>query len=199
MDLVGLCLLYQHIKHMRKYIGVATAIFALGIVLGCTHQYADIMRATVDGMADLGKAAEHWPNYHLGLFTLLLLNNVSALASVLFGGAILGIVPIYFLIMNGMAIGYSGVQEAAGGFPLPYVMQILPSGIFEWPAMILASAYGIRFGFLLLDGLLSLPSETGRARVKNSFVQYVRVLIPLMGVVFLLLLVGSLLETFLAS
>ena len=184
---------------MRKYLVVAAAVFALGILLGCTNRYEEVMRTTLESMTDLTKSAEQWPSYHLGLFTLLLLNNLSALASVLYGGVVLGIVPIYFLMMNGMAIGYSGVQEAANGSVLTYIAQLLPSGIFEWPAMVLASAYGIRFGFLLLDGLLSFPSAKGRARVKTNLIQYVRVLIPLMGVLFVLLLAGTALETFLSS
>lgn len=193
---MGLQRLYQHMKGMRKYIIVSAIIFVFGIILGCTNRYEEVIRSTLGNMADLTKAAEQWPNYHLGLFSLLLLNNISALGSVLYGGVFLGILPIYFLIINGMAVGFSGIQEAANGSVWAYLLQILPSGIFEWPAMIMASAYGIRFGFLLLDGLISLPSEKGRMRVKADLIGFVRVLVPLMGVLLVLLAVGTVMETF---
>ncbi|MEO3948025.1 stage II sporulation protein M [Gorillibacterium sp. CAU 1737] len=181
---------------MRKYIVVSALIFLLGVVLGSMNLFQGVMQSTLAEMGDLTEAAGHWPNYDWGLFSMLMLNNASALLFALYGGAFFGLLPVYFLILNGMVVGYMGVQEASQGTLGTYVLSILPNGLFEWTAIILASAYGIRFGFLLLDGLISLPSPKGRARVKAGFLAYFRMLFPLMGLLLLLLLVAAGLEVF---
>ncbi|WP_058300233.1 stage II sporulation protein M [Gorillibacterium timonense] len=196
---MGLQQLIQHMKGLRKYIIVSALIFGLGILLGCMNRYEGVMQSTLSEMADLTKAAEQWPNYELGLFSMLLLNNISALLFVLYGGAFFGLLPVYFLILNGMVVGHMVTQEIAKGSGWEYILSILPNGIFEWLAIILASAYGIRFGFLLLDGLISLPSQKGRARVKVSFTAFFRSLIPLMGLLLLLLFLAAGLEVFVSS
>lgn len=196
---MGLKQLVQHMRGMRKYIVVSALIFGLGVILGSMNRYEGVMQATLNEMADLTRAAEQWPNYELGLFSMLLLNNAGALLFVLYGGAFFGLLPVYFLILNGMVIGHMGAQEAAQGSGWEYVASILPNGIFEWPAIILASAYGIRFGFLLLDGLISLPSVKGRARVKTSFSSFFRSLVPLMLLLLLLLLFAAVMEVFVSS
>lgn len=76
--------------------------------------------------------------------SLIFKNNLQAAVVIMFAGVILGIVPILSLALNFFILGFLG-----GAFALKpiFFATVLPHGIIEIPAFIIAAAFGIRFGF----------------------------------------------------
>ena len=89
----------------------------------------------------------------LELFGYVVANN--ALKSLLFmaGGLLGGVLPLFFVIFNGFFIGwvaYSLGSTMGLGF---VAAGLMPHGIFEIPAIILAMAMGMHLGYALLNRL----------------------------------------------
>jgi stage II sporulation protein M len=80
------------------------------------------------------------------LFIYIFLNNsIKAFLVILFGFAF-GIIPIFFVFTNAELIGLVlAVFGAREGF-LKVVLSLLPHGIFEIPAILIASGYGLWLG-----------------------------------------------------
>ncbi|MBC8078829.1 MAG: stage II sporulation protein M [Gorillibacterium sp.] len=185
--------LIMQITGLKKYIAISAFIFILGIVLGYLNLYEGLMESTLNNMKELVKSMDKGNNQGLRLFGFIILNNLITIVLIIFSGALFAFIPIYFLIMNGMIIGYlAGHLE--GETRLSLVVGILPHGIFELTAVVLAGAFGIRFGFLMIDLVISLPIAKAREKVWIKFKVFIRSTIPLIGVLFVLLLIAAVIE-----
>jgi stage II sporulation protein M len=80
------------------------------------------------------------------LFIFIFLNNAIKALLVILLGFLFGIVPIFFVFTNanliGLVVAVFGPRE---GF-LQVVLSLLPHGIFEIPAILIASGYGLWLG-----------------------------------------------------
>ena len=85
---------------------------------------------------------------------------------VIFLGAFFGLYPLFFVTINGLMIGFL-LRMAQDGM-LQYslfdtvVKGLLPHGILELPALVIATAYGLRLGKLLLSTLGALFTNHGK-------------------------------------
>ena len=110
----------------------------------------------------------------------LFANNLEACILLFLGGASFGILTLFIMSLNGIVIGailelvheqHSGVFVAAA---------ILPHGIFEIPAFILAGALGIMLSHSLVDEYYGKGDAAAEAqRLARNFVLMV---IPLLAV-----------------
>ena len=78
----------------------------------------------------------------------LAVNNLVAMVALSLGAVSLGLVTVLGLVLNGLLIGAVvgiAVQQAD---PLVVAMLIVPHGVLEIPALLAASAVGLRFGRL---------------------------------------------------
>jgi stage II sporulation protein M len=71
----------------------------------------------------------------------------------------------------------------------------LPHGIIEIPAIVIASAFGIRFGAILFKGLLSILSPRGRAACKEELLQFLRITPVLCVCLVVVLLAAAIIES----
>ena len=87
---------------------------------------------------------------------LLFTNNLRAVLISLFGGVILGLLPLFTIAVNFFAMGFIFALFAFGtpisGADLPpgillYLIAILPHGIIEIPALLIGAGLGLKFGF----------------------------------------------------
>ncbi len=101
-------------------------------------------------------------------------------------GIFFGFFPVLSLITNGMMIGVVLLQAAVktGESPLLiFITTILPHGILELPAIILAAAFGMRLGITLFGTLGSLFKPDGREEIKREWIRVSRrVPIGLLGI-----------------
>lgn len=136
------------------------------------------------------------PNFWY-IFSSIFLNNFFASIQVILLGALLFFFPFGMLIMNGMLVGYilAQVSQLLGKDPFfLFATMILPHGIFELPAIILACILGFRFGWFIVSFLSTLftRDEEKRRMVAFSLRNYLQRFSPMLfGITILLVLAAA--------
>jgi stage II sporulation protein M len=194
MKIQGLFLQLQAMKH---YIIAAALVFILGVILGYSDSssYDILVKAQMDqmqGVADGIKQSDHQQWY---LFYHIILNNLLASAMVILFGFFFGLFPLYLLVSNGLLVGYMAANLGEGETILHFLKGILPHGIIEIPAFILACAVGLRFGSLILQSAASLFSLERRERFQMKFRAFVKQLVPMMILIVGMMLIAAIIES----
>jgi stage II sporulation protein M len=111
-------------------------------------------------------------------------NNLDACILLFLGGASFGILTIAILSLNGIVIG-AVTEIISKGHPAIFIVAaILPHGIFEIPAFIIASALGFLMGqSLIAEWYGAADSAFEAARLARLFLLFVIPLIAVAAVV----------------
>ncbi|WP_018131488.1 stage II sporulation protein M [Effusibacillus pohliae] len=140
------------IRHNRGYIGFSLILFVLGLLIGVVFfetlhgflkQYLEKIQSLASGAKD----------DHLNLAWLIFKNNLLASFGLLVSGIFLSIFAINGIVLNGMVVGYALVlMGKTGQVPVwaLVLLGILPHGVLEIPAFLLAGAMGIKLGYMWL-------------------------------------------------
>ncbi|UVI29778.1 stage II sporulation protein M [Paenibacillus spongiae] len=186
-----------HMKSMRHYLAFSTIILLAGMVVGGTNPMLDtFIRGQIDGLRQVAETIDSSANPTIGFMVFIFFNNVIKSILVMYLGALFGIVPILFLAINGMILGYFVSQAAAQGGDVLFtivVKGLLPHGILEIPAIIIACAYGLRFGKLSFQGIgAAFGRKPGWGKEVERFV--VRT-VPVMVLLVVMLLAAAVIES----
>jgi stage II sporulation protein M len=153
----------------RKLIGGAALILIAGMLIGYFNAEEIDQAFRQSGMygalEQMVRRIHANPDF-LTAFGLIFFNNVRAAVTTIGLGIFLGVYPVLMLMANGMMLGVILHQSAveAGVHPLVlFVTKVLPHGILELPAIIIAAAYGMRLGITFVRWLLSWFVPGGRA------------------------------------
>jgi len=114
------------------------------------------------------------------VFLFILLNNLIATLLTLLLGIAFGILPIIAVGFNGFLVGVlcrEGARVVGYG---QAALSILPHGIFEVPALLLAAAYGLLIGMAALQRVRGQRDVDIRGQVKDALRRYVAVVVPLL-------------------
>ncbi|MFC6335076.1 stage II sporulation protein M [Paenibacillus septentrionalis] len=152
---------WQDLKGTKQFILIATLIFAISIYIGLTNEnFARFLDTQMAAMGELVQQIDKSSNPTLSMLVFIFFNNAIKSVLVMFLGAFFGIVPIFFLVINGMLIGYIVKLTVDGQIAISLfdliVKTLLPHGILEIPALILVAAYGLRLGKLLFHTMGAL-------------------------------------------
>ena len=171
------------IKDSRNYIYTITGIFIFGILLGFFMfdkmpidilQYIEAIIKQLEGKSAL----------QISLF--IIINNVKVTIYALVLGIFAGIFPIIFTLINGFIIG--AVSRTAVIQENAFVLwKLIPHGIFEIPAIILAFSFGLKLG---MQWFKPPQMETITNTVKEIIVIFLYIILPL-------LIIAGLIEGFL--
>jgi len=129
------------------------------------------------------------------LFGFIFLNNALKSILIIYAGVFFGVLPLFFLIINGMVIGYLAELQVQTGQLGLFMKGIVPHGIIEIPAIIIACAYGLKLGGIMGKGLLRFPSGAGRLAFANEIRRFMKVSVPLIGLLAVTLLVAAIIES----
>lgn len=189
--------LWMDIRSMKHYLIAAGLVFFIGIWMGATDErLSSFMNNSLEGMRGIVGEIEGSDHPQLWFFVFILLNNVIKSIFFVFIGAFFAIVPLFVLVVNGMILGYVVLHPAQDLSSWVIVLKgILPHGIIELPAIVLACAYGIRLGSLMLKGLFSLMNEEKRTKVGLDLKHYLKMTLPLMIVLTVSLFVAAIIES----
>lgn len=189
--------LFAHFKEMNKYFIAAALVFAAGIVLGFGYsdRFEAVLQSQIEGLRELARSIQAKDHSMLWLFGFIFLNNALKSILIIFAGMFFGLLPIGFLLINGMVIGYLAELQAEAGLMGLFLKGILPHGIIEIPAIILACAYGIKFGTIMGKGLLRLLSSRGRSVFATDLERFIKLTVPLVGLLVVSLLVAAIIES----
>lgn len=123
-------------------------------------------------------------------FLFIFINNAVKALVIMLLGFLFGVVPIFFLVLNGYVAGvviYVIVSAEGVG---KVIAGLLPHGIFELPAIFIAAGYGLWLGIRFYK-FLRYNEGMGEA-FRFSIKKYIKIVVPL-------LLLAALAETFLTT
>ena len=179
-------------RTLRSYFVTSIAILAAGGLLGAVaksyvphaSRYLD---QNIEGFVKLFRALPK-----LELAGAIFLNNTIKALLVMVGGIALGILPVIFIFANGAAVGFVLYGSIGSRGLLTALLAILPHGIFELPAILLATSMGLLLGRSSIKKLFG-GGETAIANELALALKFFgRIVVPL-------LFIAALVEAFVTS
>lgn len=134
----------------------------------------------------------------LQLTTFSLFANNLKVALLLYGGGLIfGLVTAFYLISNGVFIGYTAAQFQLGDF----IIYTLPHGVFEVLGIIIAGAAGFKLGSIVLNilkGLLKLQSDFSMSNQLKYLLEAnwddLKDTLIMMGIAVVLIMIAAIIE-----
>ncbi|WP_431086605.1 stage II sporulation protein M [Paenibacillus sp. 8b26] len=147
---MGLKAFLHDLHTTRRLILVSAFLFCISIVVGwlSTGAIQSILAQQLSGLGEVAQRLQQTEHPQWSFFVFIFFNNAIKCVLVIFVGALFGIVPFVFLIMNGMVLGFVVHLQADTGRSLYEVIVkgLLPHGVIELPVLIIACAFGLKFG-----------------------------------------------------
>lgn len=180
------------LKRNQVFLWTAATLLFVSSVFG--YMFHDEVRPAVEEalkqLEGIAESLQQDPSYW-NTFITIFWNNLRATFVMLTAGFFFGVFPMFALLLNGFMLGYV-LYDAADQFDIHpftlFVQQILPHGILEFPAIIIAAGFGLKFGWLAIRGIASIWSSTLRTSLRRQFGESIRQLpVVLTGIILLLL------------
>ena len=164
-------------RTIKPYVLILTSIFVASFLAGTIaptsfqKEAAEASRFIADMLQGLSGGR---------LIYNILVHNVMASILILLSGVLFGIVPIFSMGANGFFLGviYRQTAEMAG-FSKAAIM-ILPHGVFEIPALLIAASYGLWLGVMTVQRMRGKESTLLRFQIEHAFRRYFAVVFPLL-------------------
>jgi len=151
----------------------------------------EIIDSFVDQFKEMfGPISELYP---FQLFLTIFYVNTRTSFLIMMLGALLGIFPFISLWLNGTILGILfGKYIAEGGNYLGFMMGILPHGIIEIPAIIIAASQGFRLG----KEVVSPPTGLNRSEaIKLNITKGIKLFVLILP----LLLIAAVIEVYIST
>jgi stage II sporulation protein M len=132
---------WQYLKESSNYTLVIISLLLLGAFIGLFYQpqgLIDTMRNFIKDVLDQTSGLNTWQ-----MIIYILDNNLRSSFFALFFGIFLGIIPVFTALANGYILGFIAEKSVSAEGPL-VLLRLVPHGIFEFPAIIIALALGIK-------------------------------------------------------
>ncbi|MFD2615175.1 stage II sporulation protein M [Paenibacillus gansuensis] len=183
-------------KENSVYIAFGTLLFLAGAALGgFSGIFSSYGEDQMQGIGELARQIESGPYARFVLFAVIFLNNTIKSILMMYLGLLFGVIPVLFLFINGVILGYV-IQHAAdqGADVIALVFKgILPHGIIELPVIIVAGSFGIRLGAMMWARTFNfIRAEAGGSRILR---EYMRDVLALAKWFTLLLLIAAFIES----
>lgn len=186
-----------HLKEMRHYLAFSFVILLAGMVVGATNPALDaFIQGQMSGIQKIAQSIQASNNPTLLFIIFIFFNNALKSILVMYLGMLFGIVPIVFLAINGMMLGYlvTKASEQGGGELFTLIVKgLLPHGIIEIPAIIIACAYGLKFGRIMLQGMGALVLQ--RSGWAKTFELFTARTFPAIVLIVVMLIIAAVIES----
>ncbi len=125
-------------------------------------------------------------------------NNSSVALGLSLGGLLFGVITIAILLFNSILLGYWVQERIRSQGPMMAFLLVVPHGIFEIPALLLAGAVGVEIAKWTFRLFISSPSSEGEQMDKeeNSDEVLIKWVVSRMIVVEVLLCIASYVEAY---
>jgi len=173
----------------KWWILIAIFLFGVGILLGLAvpTSIAELPAEDISDLVELADFLSTLPKW--AVFLIILFKNVSALLISFILSPLLCLVPVIALVVNGWLIGLVSttvLQEESLGYLLA---GLLPHGIFEIPAFIIAEAVALSFGTALMVAVF-------KKERRNLLVLHFRQNLKYLAIALALLLPAAIIEAY---
>jgi stage II sporulation protein M len=162
---------------IKPYILILALIFVAAFLAGMVapsstrQQMTDAFKVVTDNYRGLAGGK---------LFFTLLLHNVMATIFVLISGVLVGIIPTFAIGANGFVLGVVYRQTAEVMGYSKAALKVLPHGVFELPALLIAASYGLWLGVMVVRRIRGKESTLLRSHIEHAFRRYFAVVFPLL-------------------
>jgi stage II sporulation protein M len=157
--------LYDVFKAEKRGLGAAAVVFLTSAVCGYFQAgslFAALKQAgIITELEKLSRSFQGNPNFFYVFATLYVQNLLTSL-TMMGLGLFFGVVPFFTLLANGLLLGVilRVTSQQSGMNPLTLlVTQVLPHGVFEIPAALLAGAFGFRLGMAMLRRIVAVTDS----------------------------------------
>jgi len=139
---------WKYIKESRKFIWIITIIFFFSAIVGFLIQPPSVVQVILDKVQEILTKTEGMSSFDL-IFYIFFNNLRVGFMGIIYGFA-LGIFPVLSIFVNGYVVGYisSSAIESSG---ISSLLNLLPHGIFELPAIFISLGMGLKFGTFLFQ------------------------------------------------
>ena len=139
--------LREYLYSLRFYCLFVSIIFIGSIVIGYAGFLSDVFSAPLEWIEELSEGIKDFTDIYpawlifMVFFVVIFLNNAFTCFLDIILGPLLGIFPLFSVILNGGLIGWFAQEEG-----LIVFLAIVPHGMFEIPAFLLSAAIGLKLG-----------------------------------------------------
>lgn len=179
-------------KRNKKLLALSVVIFFASLFMGMFAGYF-----APDFIGNLLTEFSNQLSSQVDISTVsIFMHNIRAGFMAYIGG-IIGIITAALLSINGFILGaflgyfiHGGAINQSSAGPLVFISYILPHGIFEIPALIIASAAGFRLTSVVIDLINSLR---GKPYVNNDYLKF-KDSIALLAIAVILFAIAAVIE-----
>lgn len=174
---------------IKKAFLALTLIFLGSCYLGyvLAEIYPDAVEKELESIREFFRSLSSEGLSPLEIFLLIFLNNSIKSFIAMLLGVLFGVVPILFIFLNGLIIGFFANFVASEIGIANFILLLLPHGILEIPAVILACSYGLWLGVEFLRDRKNIKKH-----ILMAISNFVRLVLPM-------LLVAAFIETLLIT
>jgi stage II sporulation protein M len=154
------------LKENNKWFKIVFFVFLLSFIGGIVTYFKPelnifypLIKASFN---DLSRIAEDMKN--LSLFdkaTVIFINNIIVVGFIVFGGVLLGILPLFIIVLNGLVFGFFIAMIFSSDFSVmaKFIMtlSLIPHGFIELYSVFTAASYSLKLGILHL-----MPKSKGK-------------------------------------
>jgi len=167
---------WSYIKECKNQIYFILALILGSALVGLIYQPPEIYDLIQKFLQDLLSQTQELNWWQMIIF--ILNNNLQTSFFSMIFGVFFGIFPVLAGFSNGYVLGFVAEKAVAIGGLLT-LWRLLPHGIFEFPAIILSLALGMRFGMFWFAGKGKKKKEFFR-RLDSSMRVFLFVVLPLL-------------------
>jgi len=164
-------------RTVKPYILILTLIFAASFLAGTIapssirQQMTEVFQAVAGNYRELAGGM---------LFFNILVQNLMATIFVLISGVIVGIIPTFAIGSNGFGLGVLYRQAAEVSGYSKAALKLMPYGVLEIPALLIAASYGLWLGVTVVRRARGKESAPLRFNIEHAFRRYFAVVFPLL-------------------
>ncbi|GAB6992456.1 stage II sporulation protein M [Paenibacillus pini] len=189
----------RDLKSIRVALLISLLLFVVGVALGwiSTGTLKEIINQQMSGLSNVANGLRESEHPRWSFFVFIFLNNSIKGIIIMYLGILVGFLPVFFLLINGMVIGYlvhSVSMQGESLFDL-IVKGLLPHGIIEIPAIIIACAFGLQLGIQAITSIGAIGSEERRRVQAIKWRQLFRQSITAGFWIVILLLIAAVIES----
>jgi stage II sporulation protein M len=162
---------------VKSYFPVLSVLFVAAVFGGfiappsVRKEVADLFQSIVEPFMDISGGE---------IFFLILLNNTFATLMTLLGGVLFGVLPVVSASVNGFVMGVLLYLAAEQEGLRVALFSLLPHGIFEIPAVLIAASYGLWLGAAALRRFRGKEDVPLGSQVRYALTMYFRIVFPLL-------------------
>ncbi len=187
---------WQIVQDNKKMNLRATISFGVAIIIGFLMPLDDpLMQEIFQQMSKLaGELAADSGVF--AMIKLIFINNITVALMMILLGFIFAIIPFFLLVLNGVFIGFfTNFFLNEGGSLFGFIASLVPHGVFELTAIVLAAAYGFKLGSIAWRGLKGLVTGNKTLSAGDNLVDILRELVIFTIGILIALLIAAIIES----